>query len=47
MKTGSSAISAPQSGMTNCAVRSRMPFQIVLEHRRGRGQSFGEPAIST
>ena len=28
MKTGSRAISAPQSGMTNCAVSSRMPFQI-------------------
>src|SRR5688572_11057157 len=28
MKTGRRAISAPQSGMTNCAVSSRMPFQI-------------------
>jgi hypothetical protein len=27
-KTGRSAISEPQSGMTNCDVNSRIPFQI-------------------
>ena len=49
MTIGRSAMIAPQSGMTNCAVRSRMLVQrsSSIAGRRPPGQSFGEPATST
>ena len=52
MKTGRSAISAPQSGMTNWDAKSRMPFQMfwrssIGRRRPSRTHSFGEPATRT
>jgi hypothetical protein len=44
-RTGSIAMTEPQSGMTNLLVSSRMLFQ--RSSNMGEDQSFGEPAIRT
>ena len=46
MSTGSSPMTAPQSGMTNWAARSRKPFQRSSSIR-WTGQSFEVPATRT
>ena len=51
MKTGSSAMSPPQSGMTNCDAKLEDAGPESVRSSVGRpaaaAQSFGEPATST